>query len=264
MNARSIQLSSERVASASSIAIHQPNFLPRLKVLQKLAHADVWCVLDSVQYNPREWQNRSRIVEAHGEHLAYWLSIPVHRVHGQKTLIKETFIADPSSTTQSVKRSLFHAFRRAPHWTAIDEFLSKVEGSLASESLSSICVAMTCELLAMSGRRPTVFLSSSLPPLGTASTRIAGICTQARSNRYIADSGARNYLKPDPFTQVEVVWQNWKEPDEKSPGIAEWRDLACLNYLARFGLDSFRRHLLNGEFTVDSCWQYPKRFLGKK
>ncbi|MBU6427323.1 WbqC family protein [Patescibacteria group bacterium] len=50
-----------------SVVVHQPNFLPRLKVLQKLAAADVWCVLDSVQYNPREWQNRARIVAVHGD-----------------------------------------------------------------------------------------------------------------------------------------------------------------------------------------------------
>lgn len=259
MYARPFLLAPERVAFGTSIAIHQPNFLPRLKVLQKLAHADVWCVLDSVQYNAREWQNRSRIVEAHGEHVTYWLSVPVHRVHGQKTLIKDTVIATPSSTVPLLKQSLFHAFRRAPHWTAIDEFLSNVEPVLHTRSLARLCVEMTCELLRLAGRRPTVFFSSSLPPLGKASTLIAGICTQVNSTQYIADSGARNYLKPNSFKNVEVVWQNWREPEQKWPGIRAWRDIASLNYLARVGADRFRQHLLTGEFTADPYWEHPQQ-----
>src|ERR1043165_7383559 len=169
MNARSNPLSLERMVSRRSIAIHQPNFLPRLKVLQKLAHADVWCVLDSVQYNAREWQNRSRIVEVHGENLGYWLSVPVHRVHGQKTLIKDTVVANPSSTARLIKQSLFHAFRRATHWAAIDEFLLNIEPTLNTGSLGRLCIATTCELLRIVGRQPSMLFASSLPTFGKSS-----------------------------------------------------------------------------------------------
>ena len=57
------------------VAIHQPNLLPRPKVIDKLLAADLVIHLDDVQYVPREWQNRTRIRRRDG-HL-HWLSVPV-------------------------------------------------------------------------------------------------------------------------------------------------------------------------------------------
>lgn len=41
-----------------TVVIHQPNFLPRIKVLIKIMLSDVWVIYDNVQYVRREWQNR--------------------------------------------------------------------------------------------------------------------------------------------------------------------------------------------------------------
>lgn len=233
------------------LAIHQPNFLPRLKVLQELASADVWCVLDSVQYCAREWQNRARIVTMHGDNQAFWLSIPAHRPHGRNTPISKISIVAPSSTPQLVKKTLFHAFRRAPHWAAIENLLSNIEPLLATDSLVQLCVDTTRSLLRIADRQPTVIFASSLPATGKASTLMAAICRHLNATTYLADSGARNYLKPDPFTGIEVLWQNWHEPPERWPGISSWRNVSSINYLARVGPEQFKQHLLAGEFTVD-------------
>jgi len=39
-------------------AIHQPNFFPRLSTLAKLYAADVWVILDDVQFSRRDYQHR--------------------------------------------------------------------------------------------------------------------------------------------------------------------------------------------------------------
>jgi hypothetical protein len=39
-------------------AIHQPNFFPRLSTLAKLFTADIWVVLDDVQFARRDYQHR--------------------------------------------------------------------------------------------------------------------------------------------------------------------------------------------------------------
>ena len=129
------------------VAIHQPNFLPRLKILQKLAYADVWCVLDNVQFCAREWQNRARIVTAHGNNESFWLSIPVHRPHGLRTRISEVVIAEPNLTELLVERTLLHSFHRAPHWAAIDDLFSAFKPLLATDNLTRLCVDTTCALL---------------------------------------------------------------------------------------------------------------------
>ena len=39
-------------------ADHQPNFLPRLPTLAKLYAADIWIILDDIQFNRRDYQHR--------------------------------------------------------------------------------------------------------------------------------------------------------------------------------------------------------------
>jgi hypothetical protein len=72
---------------------------------------------------------------------------------------------------------------------------------------------------------------------------------------YLADSGARNYLQPAPLTGIDVLWQNWREPAEKWPGIDSWRNLSSINYLARAGPERFKQHLICGEFASDPTWE---------
>jgi len=231
------------------IAIHQPNFFPRLKVLQKLASADIWCVLDSVQYCTREWQNRARIVAAHRGNESFWLTVPVHQPRGRNTLISEVAIVDPSSTERLVSLTLLHAFRRAPYWAAIDELLSNLRPRFAADTMVQLCVDITCALLQIAGHQPTVLFASSLPVTGKGSALMATICRHLKASAYLADSGARNYLQLAHFTGIEVLWQNWREPLEKWPGISSWRDIASINYLARVGPERFAQHLLSGEFV---------------
>ncbi len=237
------------------VAIHQPNFLPRLKILQKLAYSDVWCVLDSVQYCNREWQNRARIVPIHGNNKSFWLTIPVHRPHGLDTLISEVVVDKPNLTGSIVEKTLLHAFRRAPHWMAINNLLSEFEPLLATDNLTRLCIDTTCALLRIANRQPTIVFASSLPVTGKASNLITSLCRYFKATTYLADSGARNYLKPTGFEGIEVVWQNWREPLEVYPGINSWRNIACLNYLARVGSVKFARQLLSGEFAPEPNWQ---------
>jgi hypothetical protein len=237
------------------LAIHQPNFLPRLKVLQKLASADLWCVLDCVQFNVREWQNRARVVAVHGNHQSSWISVPVCRPHGLNTLICDITVVAPLSTARLVETSLFHALRRAPCWAAVENLLTELKPSLSAETITRLCVDTTCALLRLTGRVPPVVFASSLGATGKASSLIAAICERLHATTYLADSGARNYLRPEPFAGIEVLWQIWHEPEERCSGITSWRDLSSVNYLARVGPAPFSQHLLTCELVSNPVWE---------
>lgn len=56
------------------VAIHQPNYLPRLRVFSKMAAADLWVFLDSVQHVKREWQSRALLPSHAG---SQWLTVPL-------------------------------------------------------------------------------------------------------------------------------------------------------------------------------------------
>jgi hypothetical protein len=235
--------------------IHQPNFLPRLKVLQKIAAADIWVVLDSVQYCEREWQNRARLVASHGSNNSYWLSVPVHRPNGQETLIKDVTLVDPNKSVRLIKNTLFHAFRRSPYWNTINNFINKIASKFVPMSLTSLCVNTTSELLKLVGLKPTIVFSSALSVTGKASALMADICKHIHTNIYLADSGARNYLKPEYFEDINVLWQDWHEPKEKWHGIDSWWNISCLNYLCRVGPERFKNHVIKSRFKTRDDWQ---------
>jgi hypothetical protein len=232
------------------VAIHQPNFLPRLKVLQKLAAAEVWVVLDNVQYCEREWQNRARIIAAHGDSPSFWLSVPVRQPRGQLSRIDEVRIIDPTSTERLLTRTFGHALRRTPYWNCLDRYLTNVRQSLNTDTLTSLCVETTHALLDIAGKKPRTICSSSLPVTGKASALMAAICRYLDADTYLADSGAGSYLCAEDFVGITVLWQEWKEPVAKWPGIDSWRDLSVVNYLCREGDEEFKGHFMNGLFSL--------------
>ncbi|MFL6564043.1 MAG: WbqC family protein, partial [Burkholderiales bacterium] len=59
------------------IAIHQPHFLPWLGYLHRMAQVDAFVLLDHVQFERRNYQNRADILL---EDEALWLTVPVVKV----------------------------------------------------------------------------------------------------------------------------------------------------------------------------------------
>ncbi|MSS70936.1 MAG: hypothetical protein EXS64_05545 [Candidatus Latescibacteria bacterium] len=58
-----------------TVAIHQPQYLPWLGYFDKMDRADVFVLLDNVQYKKNEFINRNRIKTAAGWQ---WITVPVH------------------------------------------------------------------------------------------------------------------------------------------------------------------------------------------
>ena len=57
--------------------ISQPRFFPGLHYLHRMLVADVFVILDTVQFNPRHEENRARLMTPHGPS---WLTVPVRIV----------------------------------------------------------------------------------------------------------------------------------------------------------------------------------------
>ena len=91
------------------VTIHQPQYLPWLGYVDKIDRADVFVVLDSVQFKKNEWQNRNRIRTAQGWQ---WLTVPVRHRFGQK--IQDVVIEESSGWRERHLRALGIHYSRAP------------------------------------------------------------------------------------------------------------------------------------------------------
>lgn len=71
-----------------------PNLFPRL-TLAKLYAADLWIVLDDVQFARRDYQHRARLASLSDPCDRQWLTLATHLPHGRPTLILEARLAEP-------------------------------------------------------------------------------------------------------------------------------------------------------------------------
>jgi hypothetical protein len=160
-------------------------------------------------------------------------------------------VVDPAFTSRLVGRSILQAWRRAPHWKSVEGILDVIGVALEHGSLTRLCVDTTSALLATVGVKPTIIYASSLPVTGKGSALMAAICAFLHADEYLADSGAKGYLREADFEGVEVLWQQWEEPIQRWPGIAEWRNVCALNYLCREGSEQVMTHINGGQFASE-------------
>jgi hypothetical protein len=66
------------------VAIHQPHYIPWLGYLDRMVKADVFIVLDHVQFERRNYQNRTMI---RLEDEAKWLTVPVVQVSQKERIV---------------------------------------------------------------------------------------------------------------------------------------------------------------------------------
>jgi hypothetical protein len=229
-------------------AIHQPHYLPWLRYLDKIARADVFVLLDDVQYSKNGWQNRNRLKGPQG---AYLVTVPVrHRLTRTLTEVE----IDGERWRHSHLASLRSSYGRAPGFAAfaapIAEILSHPWRSLVE--LDAVMLRLWLDLLAI----PTpVLRSSALRVPGEASERLANLCRAVGADHYLSGAyAAAAYLEPAVLERagVGVLYHHWQAPVYRQPhpraGFVP--DLSIADLIAAEGTDA--RSLLDAAGEVSA------------
>lgn len=236
------------------VAVHQPHFLPWLGYLDRMQQADLFIVLDHVQFERRNYQNRTRF-RLDGQ--AQWLTVPVIQQSQKETVLDKRIDAQPEAGDRwwgpRHFQTLRHAYRQAPHF---DEYASALKSILEHrwEKLAELDQA-TLDFLrdALDIRTPLV-TSSSLGVAGAKSGLILNLCKAVGASRYLAGmGGSRSYLDRDAFAAegVEVVFQDFHHPEYPQCGPQDFiPGLSAIDLLFNCGLAS--RELLRGAAQITS------------
>lgn len=223
------------------VAIHQPNLLPRPKVIDKLLAADLVIHLDDVQYVPREWQNRTRIRRRDG-HL-HWLSVPVRsRGRGRQTLI-DCEIDPTAPWRRKHLETLRHCYGRTPWWPQFDELIAPLWSS-AHEQLVPLCIESTERIVRGLGRELNAVRASSLATDGRATAHLVELCKAVGATGYLSGTGALAYMDIDSMKAAGLrVFLQTDREDE----AGAWRGVSILDPMLRVGPDDTARAFLRGD-----------------
>lgn len=196
---------------AKTVIIHQPDFLPYLGFFHRLLKADLYVVLDSVQFvrSSRSWHKRDKIRTESGE---TWLSVGVRKSNRCAT-INTIELCDETEWRSRHLNLIRHHYRTAPYFDEIFPCLEQLYSLkcryLVEFNLASIQMLM--ELFAI--QLPLVY-SSDLSPSGKSNELLVDILRKVGAIRYLSGIGAKAYYQAEPFEQagITVAWQNFKHP----------------------------------------------------
>jgi hypothetical protein len=230
------------VAVSKLVAIHQPNFLPWLGFFDKLARADVFVLLDNVQF-PRTskgtWINRVKLLIG-GR--AAWATVPVVRAQGSTLPIADVRIDDAQQWRRKLLRTIEHNYRRAP---AFDEVFPLV-GELVTTPADRIAdfnernVRLVAEELGLDTGK--LVRSSALPASGQSTDLLIELTLAAGGGAYLFGGDAYRYQEDAKFAErdVDLIEQRFEHPTYPQPVEPFVPGLSVVDALMNCGIAATR------------------------
>lgn len=226
------------------LAINQPYFFPYLGYFSLILYSDIFVLYDNIEYSKRGWTNRNRIL-SHGRPLK--LSLPL-RSAPDSTWISRREIAS-EFTLEKFFRILEGAYRKAPHWKQLEEFIAELQipanrslFDFLAESISSLCQLFEIKTPIL---RYSDINSNSADVVGEE--RIFVISEALGAKRYVNLPGGREIYTPDSFRKrgltLEFLDHIPREYPQIVPSVVEtlrpqfFDRLSVLDVIANIGID---------------------------
>lgn len=198
----------------TTVAIHQPNYLPWLGYFYKIVNCDTFVFLDNVQYSKGGFINRNRIKTPQG---VTWLTVDVLTRGRYGQLIKDTEIKNNISWGSAHKKSLQslrQSYSRAPYF---EKYLACLDAAFCTEreklaELNIFLVKTICKALGIDGVR---FLrASELDVAGESTQLLVNICQSVGASTYLSGPSGRTYLDESVFAtrDIELRYTDFKHP----------------------------------------------------
>jgi len=191
------------------VSVHQPQYLPWLGYFDKIDRADVFVLLDNVQFKKNEWQNRNKIKTAQGWQ---WLTVPVMYKYPQ--LINEVMINNRVSWQHQQRQAILSNYKKAPYYNQLKEFFEDIFSS-SWQFISKLNIEMVKSLVKILGIDTPLYVASELGEFPQdPDERLIAITKHLGADTYLAGAGGRGYMDLDKYNKsgVKVIFQDFKHP----------------------------------------------------
>lgn len=230
-------------------AVHQPNVFPRLSTLAKLYAADVWVVLDDVQFARRDYQHRARLGTPGEPSTQQWLSVPVHLSRGRSTQIKDVRLVTTTKSRRRVSQLVKQHYGRRAHWRAVAQVVDDAALLMRqSETLAAVATFSALCLLRELGWEGEVLSSREVATSPERSTRLAELTRAVGATAYLSGTGGSRYLDAAVFGQRSLTVHVFRPPPSAHSLV--WKDAALLSALATLSIHG--RQVMSSELKREA------------
>jgi hypothetical protein len=190
------------------ITIHQPQYLPWLGYFDKVQKADVFILLDNVQFKKNEWQNRNRIRTPQGWQ---WLTVPV--LHDFGTKINEIKIDNKKPWREHHLKALELNYCKAHYFEQYFPYFQKALDQ-SWERLSDVNIHFVRLIIELLGIKTKVVLSSEYEAVEHKTMRLVDLCKYFNAETYLSGEGGMAYLDEEQFKRhhINVIVQKYQHP----------------------------------------------------
>ena len=218
-------------------AIHQPQYLPWLGYLDKLDQADVFVLLDTVQFKKNEWQNRNRIRTAQGWQ---YLTVPVRHEFPQR--LEEVRINNQADWRRKHAQATEIHYGKAPYYRRFAPRFHELWGH-EWEYLAALNEAMLAVLADAFGLTTRIAKASQFEARDEPTGRLVDLCNAVGADCYLAGAGGRGYLNLAEFDSVgiDVEFQDFVSPEYEQVYRPFIVGLSAVDLLFNCGGKAFRR-----------------------
>jgi hypothetical protein len=191
------------------VSVHQPQYLPWLGYFDKIDKADVFVLLDNVQFKKNEWQNRNKIKTADGWQ---WLTVPVTYKFLQ--LINEVEINNKERWQHRQRQSIVSNYKKAPCWSALSDFFEDIF-TVQWQNISELNIAVVRKLTVILGIETPLYVASDLGQFpDDPDERLIAIAKHFKADTYLAGSGGKDYMNLEKYDNngIKVMFQEYSHP----------------------------------------------------
>ncbi|MBU4343802.1 MAG: WbqC family protein [Desulfobacteraceae bacterium] len=191
------------------VAVHQPQYLPWLGYFDKIDRADIFVLLDNVQFKKNEWQNRNRIKTAQG---SQWLTVPVRYKFSQ--LINQVEINNRDKWQHRQRQAIISNYKKAPYWSLLEEFFEEIFLS-KWQYISQLNIYVMKKLTELLGITTPIYVASELGEFPEdPDDRLIAMAKHFDADTYLAGGGGREYMNMEKYAEsgIEVIFQEYRHP----------------------------------------------------
>lgn len=230
------------------ITIHQPEHLPWLGLFNKIAKADKFVILDSVQFEKNYFQNRNRIMGTNG---VQWISIPVsNKGHMDGSIAATEIASDPKNGKWKEKylQTIRMSYGKYPFFPEVYPLLEEALNT-DTRYFCEINIAIIRNFCAALDIHPEYVRSADLKVEGLKSDLILDICKKTDADIYIAGPSGRDYLDMDSFARndIRVVFNDYHHPEYPQRKSSEFiSHLSALDLFMNVGFKQAKAVIMDG------------------
>jgi len=232
------------------IAIHQPNYLPYLGFFHKISLADVFVILDTVQFvksGALAWMNRNKMRTRQGY---MWLTVPVLTKGRFPVILKEALIDNSKDWKKKHFNSIYHNYHRAAYFGKYCKFfenLFKKEWKILS-LLNEEIIRYLIKQLNISVK---IIKTSDLNIDGKGTQLLINICKRVGADEYIYGKHGEDYMELEKFQQnkIKLIPQNFQHPRYRQLYEPFIEDMSIIDLLFNEGENSIK--ILRENIRID-------------